>query len=423
MAQDPIVIGPWTGGIMSNRAIIKMAVTAEGTQCRLAFSADRNGGGALVDPTTVAPISIKATFDMDIVTFILNGLKKPGTEYFYVPIVGGQELKSKQGRFTTFPGEDSPASFRFACAGDADSGSNADVFSHILKENPLFFCHLGDLHYKDTNKKEPAAYRENYREVFGQNRQAELYRNVPIIYMWDDHDFCGESSHSSSLGRLAALLSYNQCVPHYIEQSSADTPAFQSFTVGRVRFLVTDTRSERTTKVNADNGQKTVLGKVQKDWLKTELIDSKKRHPLVVWINSIPWIGAKQDGKDFWAGYTTERNELGGFIENEGIRNVCMLSADMHRLAIDDGTNNRGTTGRGGFPVFQAAPLDKGLFNRKKKGGPYSHGDAGGNHQYGIVTVQDDGGKTVTVTLQGKHKGAPIDDVNSFTFTSPRTDL
>src|SRR5688572_30012427 len=135
MAQDPIVIGPWTGGIRSNRAIIKMAVTAQGTQCRLAFSADRNGGGGLVNPTIVAPISIKATFDMDIVTFILNGdLVKPGTEYFYVPIVGGQELESKQGRFTTFPSEDSPASFRFACAGDADSGSNAEVFSHILKE-------------------------------------------------------------------------------------------------------------------------------------------------------------------------------------------------------------------------------------------------------------------------------------------------
>lgn len=421
MAKDPIVFGPWTGGMTSSRAILKLAVNNNAETPELVFSSKQSSTGSLVNPKTVPAVSTKVSPEMTILTFVLEGNDlKPSTQYFYVPKIGGKEIEDKHGRFKTLPLEGSAASFRFACAGDADSGSNDEVFTHILTEDPLFFCHLGDLHYEDTNDTNLRAYRENYKKVFAQSRQAELYRNVPIVYMWDDHDFCGDASATNSQGRLAALLSYQQCVPHYIDNSSGDVPLFQAFTVGRVRFLVTDTRSERTPKNEPDTGQKTMLGQAQKDWLKSELKDAKKKHPLVVWINSVPWIAAQEDKKDLWSGYTTERDEIGGFIEKEQITNVCMLSADMHKLAIDDGSNNRPPTGRGGFPVFQAAPLDKGKFSRKLKGGPYSNGVAGDNHQYGIVTIEDDVGKGVTVTLQGKRKGEPVEDATPLTFKSPR---
>ncbi len=421
MPKDPIIIGPWTGGIRSRRAIIKLAVTKPSEVPLLLFSPEKDQSGRLIDPELEAPASQKVSPEMTIVTYLIEGDKlKPNTRYYYLPKIGAKEITGKQGRFTTAPEEGAPASFKFACAGDADSGSNDQVFTHILNENPLFFCHLGDLHYQDTNDKQLKGHRADYQKVFAQSRQAELYRNVPIVYMWDDHDFCGDASASNSQGRLAALIAYQQCVPHHIDNSSGDLPLYQAFTVGRVRFLVTDTRSDRTPKDEPDTRRKTMLGEIQKEWLKSELKDARQKHPLVVWINSVPWIGAKKAKQDIWAGYTTERDEIGGFIEQEGIKNVCMLSADMHRLGIDDGSNNQPPTGRGGFPVFQAAPLDKGVFSRKLKGGPYSHGVSGDNHQYGIVTVEDTGGRQVTVTFEGRCKQKPIESVGRLRFESPR---
>lgn len=411
MKPDSIVLGPWIGGVHSDRAIVKFGVRGSGDEWRLALSEQ-----AAINPTERSSPCAGVT----VLTFHLTGLS-PNTRYSFTPLHGSTEISDKNGRFTTYPPENAPASFSFVCSGDAVTGSNDEVFIQILSEEPLFFCHLGDLHYTDTDSTELTPYLENYLRVFRQSRQAELYRNLPLVYMWDDHDFCGDTSDGTAQGRAAAVSAYRLCVPGYLDHSTPDDPLFQAFTVGRVRFLLTDTRSARTPRKLPDDRNKSMLGEKQKSWLLAELREAGSRYPLVIWINSVPWLGKPKKNEDYWRGYSVERDEIGGFIETEGIRNVCMLSADMHRLAIDDGSNNHPPTGRGGFPVFQAAPLDKGWWSRlKRKGGPYSHGDKGSNHQYGIVTVQDDGGESVSVTWQGKRKGSLIDDVRPLTFKSPR---
>jgi hypothetical protein len=76
-----------------------------------------------------------------------------------------------------------------------------------------------------------------------------------------------------------------------------------------------------------------------------------------------------------------------------------MVSGDAHMLAIDDGSNNRfSTSGAAGFPVFQAAPLDR---PASVKGGPYSEGVSARPGQYGLIDIADDG-TTVDVTLTGR---------------------
>lgn len=422
MKFDPLNLGPWIGGVRSDQAIIKFGIHGNPNAWSLALSRAQDATGQLISPAIFEPTEVSACAGITILTFHLKGEPlRPGTRFFYAPVHGSHEIIEKPGTFTTFPAEGAPASFSFACAGDASTGSNDEVFTHILREAPLFFCHLGDLHYTDTNSVQLEPYLDNYQRVFRQNRQAELYRNVPLVYMWDDHDFCGESSDSTAPGRSAALSAYRLCVPSYIDPSRPESPLFQAFTVGRVRFLVTDTRSARAPRKLTDDRAKSMLGELQKTWLLSEIREAKMHYPLVVWINSVPWLGKQKKNEDFWTGYSVERDVIGGFIENEGIRNLCMLSADMHRLAIDDGSHNHPPSGRGGFPIFQAAPLDKGWWSRRKrKGGPYSHGDKADNHQYGIVSVLDDGGDTVTVTWQGMRKQSPIRDVRTLTFRSPR---
>jgi alkaline phosphatase D len=206
-------------------------------------------------------------------------------------------------------------------------------------------------------------------------------------------------------------------VPHYpLVEGSGDVAIYQAFTVGRVRFLLTDIRSARDPQ-DEDGFDKTMLGQRQKDWLKEELRGGKNRYALVVWVNAVPWIGEPDEHADEWFGYPKEREEIGQWIETEGIRNVCMLSADAHMLAIDDGSNNCSPQGAGRFPVFQAAPLES---PRSKKGGPYSHGlFPKSKGQYGVVSVLDDGGPTVQINWIGKRLGVSAPLV-SLSFTSPQ---
>ena len=84
-----------------------------------------------------------------------------------------------------------------------------------------------------------------------------------------------------------------------------------------------------------------------------------------------------------------------------------MLSGDGHMLAIDDGTNSDySASGAGGFPVFQAAPLDR---RPSVKGGPYSEGTNLAGGQFGLVTVRDPGVGPVDVTLSGRtYTGAEV---------------
>ncbi|MFN0111577.1 MAG: alkaline phosphatase D family protein [Blastocatellia bacterium] len=411
MPTSAILFGPWSGAVTSNSAVVKVAVEPN-RAARLAFSRNSDLTAAQMLSPSGSSLS-----EMKVVAFNPTGLQ-PNTQYHYALEIDGKLDGEKRGRFRTFPTEDQPASFMFVCAGDADTGSEHEVFDVIRNEQPLFFLHLGDLHYSDVNSALEAKYRKAYKKAISSKTQSALYRDVALAYVWDDHDYVVNNGHRLTPGRKQARLTYQECVPHYpLVAGTGDVPIYQAFTVGRVRFLLTDTRSERDDS-DAPGFNKTILGQAQKQWLKDELRAGKDRYKLMVWVNSVPWIGEPEENADEWFGYTTERSELGQFIITEGIRNVCMLSADAHMLAIDDGRNNRPPNGAGGFPVFHASPLDR---RRSDKGGPYLHGPVPkSSGQYGVFKVEDSGGTTVKVEWIGKRVGK-TDPMMGLEFTSPAT--
>jgi phosphodiesterase/alkaline phosphatase D-like protein len=282
-------------------------------------------------------------------------------------------------------------SFTFAVATCARVGSNGAVFDAIRAADPLVYLQLGDLHYANIDSTDPEAYFEAFDRVLTSPGQSALYRQVPIAYVWDDHDYGPNDANATSPGRSAARHAYRTAVPHY-SVPPGDAPVYQAFTIGRVRFVMTDTRSERT----AD----TMLGAEQLAWLIDELRTSSSTHALVVWANPDPWIDAAVEGADSWGGYPAERQQIADAIADAGIRNLVMVSGDAHMVAIDDGTNSDYSTSQtGGFPVLHAAALDRpGLV----KGGPYSEGAFPGSGQFGLVEVDDDGGDTIRVRLVGK---------------------
>jgi len=128
-----------------------------------------------------------------------------------------------------------------------------------------------------------------------------------------------------------------------------------------------------------------MLGSEQLEWFLAELETSLDRYPVVVWINSVPWIAAADPTADHWGGYTYERQRIADAIAGIGSEGLIMLAGDAHMVAIDDGSNSDySDAGSAGFPVMQAAALDR---NGSVKGGPYSEGFHAGGGQFGLLTV------------------------------------
>jgi hypothetical protein len=374
----------WSGAVTPTSAVVKARLVRDLAAARLVASELPDFSG----PVYSIPDTADATSNHRVVTLPVGSLV-PDRRYYYALEVDGVLDTTRVGRFKTFPADS--GSFTFAFASCARTKSDHEVFETIRTHDPLFYFQLGDLHYRNIAVNDRNVYRAAYDTLFLSPRQRHLYQEYAVAYVWDDHDFGPNGTDSTAPGREAARLTYREYVPHYpLATGPGSASIHQAFTVGRVRFLVCDSRSNRSPYGTTDSPTKTMLGVEQKAWLKQQLLDAQGVYPLVVWVNTLPWIGASGEA---WASYTHERRELADFIAANDIDNLCMISGDAHMLAIDDGSHSDySTSGFPGFPVMHGAALDQ---TGSVKGGPYSQGTSPGGGQFGLMTVTDTGDSIV----------------------------
>ena len=407
----PLASGPWSGNVTSTSATVAVRLTTAGLGVRLAVARTADLASAAYSAKVVTQAATGNMAKCDV-----QGLL-PGTTYFYGLEVEGTLLTATttRGTFRTFPQGAVSFKIAFASCGDFHA-TDQSAYDWILAEQPLLFVNMGDLHYSDTNSTNVGDYRRNFDAVLNQPNQAALYRGIPVAYMWDDHDYCGNDSDGTSVGRDTARQAYDETAPHYA-YAMAGGPIAQAFTIGRVRVIMTDLRSAADPRGAADTAAKSHLGAAQKAWFKQELINARDvGYPLILWVCTVPWIGAAGSGDDDWSVYSTERRELANFIRDNRIKNLVLLSGDMHALAYDDGTHSDYADG-GGAPliVFQAAALTS---TGSIKGGPYTVGPFPGSQQYGLLEVTDTGGTVVQVRFTGKHVGEGAKLTYAFTMSN-----
>lgn len=422
----------WSGAIEPTAARVNARIKIDSPEVRLHVSEQSDLSGARISDFEAADLWTNNR----VVSFRMPGLT-PGTSYHYALEVDGTLDLSKQGGFTTPVAR--PLSFTFAFASCASTGSVHTVFDTIRDWDPLFFLHMGDFHYENIAVNDRDLFRAAYSTVLASPTQGNLYRTTPIAYVWDDHDYGPNNSDASAPGREASRLTYQEYVPHYpLIAGSGDVPIYQAFSIGRVRFIMTDLRSERTPYLEPDSPSKTMFGVPQKDWFKQELLDATGVYPVIVWVQTMPWIGTV--GDDGWYTYALERQEIANFVRDNAIEGLFMLSGDAHMLAIDDGTNSDYATGGGaGFPVMHSAALDR---SGSLKGGPYSEGAFPGGGQFGLMTITDDGVSPICIDWSGRNEsnteivawstclptvppvdtdGDGVDDLNDCAFADPET--
>lgn len=450
--------GPLVGAVTPASAWVKAKLARDGLDARLVLSKN-----PLLTRRSYSERALSGTNRYNIVDFPLNKLE-PDTKYYYALEIDGRLERTKRGSFRTLP-KPGQASFHFAFASCARTGSASDVFDRIRENDPLFFLHMGDFQYLDIRTNSRARFRAAYDSVLASPQQSELYRNVPLAYIWDDHDFGGNNANRRSTTHEASRLTYEEFMPHYPLVFDRDGPISQSFSVGRVKFILTDLRSDRDSVTNKDDAHKTVMGDKQKAWFKKELLEANGKYPLIVWMSTVPWIGQDRTNvyrnvrtnefgyihhtnlvgrtnqetrrgfgrlagsrtnevsgsstntaragrergalppsdQDHWSVFSTERREIADFIKSHHIQGVCILHGDSHMIAADDGSNSDYATGGGApIPVMCGAPLDQ---DPSLKGGPYSQGVykmSKGESGFGWMQV-DDRGDHIDVTYSGRN--------------------
>jgi hypothetical protein len=382
----------WAGGTSAEATTVVARVDDEVRRARLAVSTDED----LEEPAWSGSVHPDAD---GVVRLTIEGLS-PSTTYHWAIEVDGTLDRVRTGRITTMPV--GPSSFTLVAAACARSGSNAAVFDVIRETEPLAYLQLGDLHYANIGEDDPGRFQAALQQVLRAPGQSALYRSTSVAYVWDDHDYSANDGNADSPSRPAAEAVYRAWVPyHPLVSPEADGPIGQSFVAGRIRVVMTDSRSQRTPFGTATGEAQQMLGVEQEAWFAAELAAARDTGQVVLWAASTPWIGEAGTSDDIWAGYPDARRRMADLIAEAGMQDrLVYVAGDAHMVALDDGSHTDYSTDRaGGFPLLQAAALDR---PGSVKGGPYSAGTFPGGGQYGEVEVSDGGGPTLVITLRGR---------------------
>ncbi len=387
---------------------------SSGSNVRLAVST--NSG--MTSPTYFGPSTPDAQF---VASVTATGLTA-STDYWYQIEHGGVLDTSLTGEFRTHPTSGSLASFTLAVASCAGSSpdypgtgavlastrlSNHPVYDTIRGHDPLMFAHLGDLHYYDLSSGSHGIvggaslsnYRRAYDDILLQTRQHELYRKVPTMYLWDDHDFLGNDVRGleDTSGAANAFTVTKERWPHYGLWNSTDSLG-QSVKIGRVLVVALDMRMKASANSATDNSSKTMLGSTQKSALASTLAASTAE--ALILLGTSQWTGT--DHADSWASFTTERTEILDILEDNGgwLDRMCMAYGDRHALRITPGAENE----HGGFPILMAAALD----STPSAPANVDQVDIPGRGQHGLIRVDDLGQRGITITLTGYSMSQPV---------------
>ncbi len=156
------------------------------------------------------------------------------------------------------------------------------IWDQMLTHQPDFLMLLGDEVYVDDFdfvKREKATEFDIWTRYIDSFRKIPLFQNrhlLPILAIWDDHDFGTNNSNKNFKGKKAAEKVFNaffggEDIPGVYQR--ANQGVYFSFNGFGQKFLFMDSRYYREFNGNAAFGQ---WGKKQHQWLQKQLQDSDR---------------------------------------------------------------------------------------------------------------------------------------------------
>lgn len=328
---------------------------------------------SIIDSGTVTTdSSIDYTIKVDV-----TGLQ-PNTWYYYRFNSGTNY--SIIGRTRTLP-VGNVDSIRFAVYSCSDFQSGYfNVYHDIAHRNDLdAVIHLGDFYYEyqaggsdyqgDATRLHPLGHDAvsvaDYRLWHSQYKldpdQRDIFQQYPWIQIWDDHDVAnngwnsGAQNHNPQtqgdwyVRKYSAFKAYFEWMPIRQTAPGNDSIIHRNFKWGNLANLIMlDTRFEgRDSSLGAGiptnnaylaDTNRNMIGPNQLAWVKNQLSDTTVQWRLLgnqVMMAPLATLGLILNG-DQWDGYPAERKRLFDYIMQQNIKDVVVLSGDIHSSWASD---------------------------------------------------------------------------------------
>ncbi|MBM3806936.1 MAG: hypothetical protein FJW22_01950 [Acidimicrobiia bacterium] len=364
--------GVASGDPLADRVIIWTRVTprASGAQT-VAWQVARDEKMSQVIAKGVAQTGAARDFTVKVDA----GRLEPGTTYYYRFESNGE--RSVVGRTRTLPRQD-VARVRLgvvSCSNLPQGFFNA--YACLANRLDLdAILHLGDYLYEYANQqygdgsrfgrvpspnKEMVTlqeYRERHAQYKADPDSQAIHRQHPFIVVWDDHEFTnnawkeGAQNHNNdgqvegewAARRKAALQAYYEWMPIREDAQTREEKIYRSFRFGNLATLMMlDTRligrDEQTTADNSaavESPSRHLLGPEQEQWLAEQIVTSARDNSTwtlfgqqVIFAPQTP-TGRRAGNADAWDGYRGARGRVFDMIERAKIRNLAVLTGDVH---------------------------------------------------------------------------------------------
>ena len=318
--------GPMLGDVTSTSAKFWLRATHP---CRITLEITEANS---TNPSILS-FKTKATETNDLTVVLEAKGLKPFTEYVANFSDDNGPAGRRENRFRTSPALGQKERFSVAFGGGARYNPPKErIWKTVADRNPHAFLFLGDNLYQDKpthrNLQRVYYYRRQMRPEF-----VELSATTACYAIWDDHDF-GANDVSGGIEpfkpawKLPVWKVFKENWPNpYFGGGEKQPGCWFDFSIGDVDFFMTDGRYYR------DFKKGTMLGPVQKQWLKEKLSKSKATFKVIasgtLWTET-----ADKGGKDSWWGVPEEREEIFSLIDEKNIGGVILLSADRHRTDV-----------------------------------------------------------------------------------------
>lgn len=233
---------------------------------------------------------------------------------------------------------------RIACGSCYKPKRDQGIWKVIAADQPQAFLFMGDNVYADTT--DPKELEEEYRELNSQPDYAAFSKNVPVMPIWDDHDYgLNDSGREYPMRETSALLFFNAFKFPPDHEARRTPGVYHSRIFGpagkRIQIIMLDTRYFRSPLVQIrKNGRKTyqtktgpdatMLGESQWRWLAKQL---KKPAELRLIVSSIQII-ASNHRFEKWANLPGERQRLFNLLRNPAVGPTILLSGDRHLAEV-----------------------------------------------------------------------------------------
>lgn len=210
------------------------------------------------------------------------------------------------------------------------------IWDSMIGDKPQLYLWTGDAYYANT--RDLGLLRRSMARQKVKPGYRRLRKSVPIIGIYDDHDFGENNANSSYPLKWEAKDIFLDFLDEDEESPRrAQEGIFTSYTFGegdtKVKFILLDTRFHLTER----GPEGDLLGEEQWDWLERELDNDARVNFIVSGISVLAPV-FNLVGLEGWVAYPEAQKRLGRVLERSEAKGIVFLTGDRHFSATYKGS-------------------------------------------------------------------------------------